>query len=172
MRYRSLLAGAAMMSAAAVAQADQQTTDGLYSADKLMDAQVHLQNEDQNIGEVEDLLFGDDMSLQAIVIETDDDSFDPQDQGYVIQRGDFTVETSNDTDLNDLQYNVIVDLDRDALKQQPTWSNDWWQEARQQASQTWQQTSDAASSAWQDTRQATSSLLQRAGEALDGDQSQ
>ncbi|ARS51816.1 hypothetical protein [Kushneria konosiri] len=167
MKYRSLLAGAVMMSAAAMAQASQPATDGLYSADKLMDADVHLQNEDQTIGEVEDLLFGDDMTLQAIVIETDDDSFDPQDHGYVIQRGDFTVETSADTDLDDLQYNVIVNLDRDGLKQQPTWSNDWWQKARQQASQTWQKTSDAASSAWQDTRQATSNLLQRAGEALE-----
>lgn len=167
MFYRSILAGAVMMSAATLAQASQPATDGLYSADKLMDAHVHLQNEDKDIGEVEDLLFGDDMTLQAIVIETDDDSFDPQDHGYVIQRGDFTVETSNDTDLDNLEYNVIVDLDRDALKQQPTWSNDWWQNARQQASQTWQKTSDAANSAWQDTRQATSSLLQRAGVALE-----
>lgn len=167
MFYRSILAGAVMMSAATLAQASQPATDGLYSADKLMDAHVHLQNEDKDIGEVEDLLFGDDMTLQAIVIETDDDSFGPQDQGYVIQRGDFTVETSADTDLDELEYNVTVNLDRDALKQQDTWSNDWWQNARQQASQTWQKTSDAASSAWKDTRQATSSLLQRAGEALE-----
>ncbi|GHC29566.1 hypothetical protein GCM10010082_24200 [Kushneria pakistanensis] len=167
MRYRSLLAGAIMMSAAAVAQADQPATQGLYSADRLMDADVRLQGNNETIGEVEDLLFGDDMTLQAIVIETDNDSFDPQDHGYVIQRGDFTVDTSNDTDLDEIEYSVIVNLDREALKQQPTWSNDWWQNARQQASQTWQKTSNAASSAWQDTRQATSSLLQRAGEALE-----
>ncbi len=167
MLYRSLLAGAVMMGAAVTAQAEQQTTEGLYSADRLLDADVHLLKEDKAIGEVEDLLFGDDMTLQAIVIETDDDSFDPQDHGYVIQRGDFTVETSANTDLDDIKYNVIVNLDRDALKQQSTWSNDWWQNARQQASQTWQKTSNAANSAWQDTRQATSSLLQRAGEALE-----
>ncbi|WP_438766383.1 PRC-barrel domain containing protein [Kushneria sp. TE3] len=167
MLKRSLLAGAIMMSAAAIAQADDQpATQGLYSADKLMDAQVHLQNDQESIGEVEDLLFGDDMSLQAIVIEADDAGSATQDHGYVIQRGDFTVETSNNTDLDELEYRVTVNLDRNALEQQPTWSNDWWQDARQQASQTWEKTSDAAGSAWEDTRQATSNLLQRAGDAL------
>ncbi|REC94223.1 PRC-barrel domain containing protein [Kushneria indalinina] len=168
MLKRSLLAGAVMMSAAAIAQADDQpATQGLYSADRLMDAQVHLQGDTESIGEVEDLLFGDDMTLQAIVIEADDEGSATQDHGYVIQRGDFTVDTSSDTDLDEIEYSVIVNLDREALEQQPTWSNDWWQDARQQASQTWQQTSDAASSAWQDTRQATSNLLQRAGDALE-----
>ncbi|WP_456268018.1 PRC-barrel domain containing protein [Kushneria sp. AK178] len=167
MLYRSLFAGVVMMGAASVAQADQPATQGLYSADRLMDADVHLQGDSETIGEVEDLLFGDDMTLQAIVIETEGGSINPEDHGYVIQRGDFTVDTSSDTDLDEIEYNVTVNLDRDALKQQPTWSNDWWQDARQQASQTWQRTSNAASSAWEDTRQATSNLLQRAGDALE-----
>lgn len=167
MAYRSVLAGVVMMGLAATTLAEQRT-EGLYSADRLMDADVHLLHENQILGEVEDLLFGDDMTLQAIVVEIEDDnSFGLSEEGYVIQRGDFTVETSADTDLDDLNYNVIVNLDREALKQQSTWNNDWWQSAREQASQTWQKTSKAASSAWQDTRQATSNLLQQAGEALE-----
>ncbi|MFC0266652.1 hypothetical protein [Kushneria aurantia] len=161
-------AAATAMTGLASAHAEQtpQATEGLYSANRLLDADVHLLHESRTIGEVEDLLFGDDMTLQAMVIEIDDDGFDLDGRGYVIQRGDFTVETSNDTDLGDLEYNVIINLDRDELAAQPEWDNDWWQNARQQASQAWQETTDAASSAWQDTRQATSNLLQQAGEAI------
>lgn len=159
----ALIAGASFSAHAS----DATATDGLYSAEGLVGADVYLAQENEDIGDVEDLLFGDNMALQAIVVEIDEPGFSLGDTGYVIEQGDFTVETRANSDIDNIEYRVVLDMDRDTLQSQPGWDNDWWQNARDRAARAWEQTSENAQSAWQETRQATSNLLQQAGNALE-----
>ncbi|MHC9038129.1 PRC-barrel domain-containing protein, partial [Cobetia marina] len=60
---------------------------GLYSADELMDADVYLQNDDQQVvGEVEDVLLDDNMQVAALVVESDE-VLGLDDQQYVVETG-------------------------------------------------------------------------------------
>ncbi|GHB24696.1 PRC-barrel domain containing protein [Salinicola rhizosphaerae] len=165
----ALVAGSAGFSHAALAQEDAQGNElqGLYSAEELMDADVFLKNApDEDIGDVDDILLGEDMSVQAVVIETGG-VLDMGDKDLVVEKGNFQVETQNDSDLDNIEYHVVLDMDRDQLSQQPVYDNDWWQNAKSHAAEAWEQTKQGASSAWQSTKSATSNLLQDASDAID-----
>jgi hypothetical protein len=165
----TLAASSVMMSQAAMAQDDQdsQSRQGLYSADELMDADVYLSSQkDDDVGDVEDILLGEDMSVQALVVEAGG-VLDMGDKDFVVEKGDFTVETQHNDDLDDIEYRVVVDMDKDELKQQPEYDNDWWNQARKQAADAWENTKQGASSAWHDTKSATSNLLDDASDAID-----
>ncbi|MGM8849984.1 PRC-barrel domain containing protein [Salinicola halophyticus] len=165
----TLAASSVMMSQAAMAQDDQdsQSRQGLYSADELMDADVYLSGQkDDDVGDVEDILLGEDMSVQALVVEAGG-VLDMGDKDFVVKKGDFTVETQHNDDLDDIEYRVVVDMDKDELKQQPEYDNDWWNQARKQAADAWENTKQGASSAWHDTKSATSNLLDDASDAID-----
>ncbi|MEC8916275.1 MAG: PRC-barrel domain containing protein, partial [Pseudomonadota bacterium] len=162
----TLAAGSVMMSQAALAQ-DTTDPQGLYSADELMDADVFLSSKpNEDIGDVEDILLGEDMSVQALVVEAGG-VLDMGDKDFVVQKGDFTVETNNDDNLENIEYRVLLDMDESALKQQPEYDNDWWQQAKTQAAEAWENTKQGASSAWEDTKAATSDLLDDASDAID-----
>ncbi|MCM2131759.1 PRC-barrel domain containing protein [Larsenimonas rhizosphaerae] len=166
---KSAIAGTALLTAGVFmipqAMAAQAATQGLYSADELMDAPVYLQSDPKNeAGEVENILLGDDMSVQAIVIETGDIGHD---KNFVIEKGKFTVETTQDSSLEDTEYKVTVDLSEEQLNNQPEYTNDWWQDAKKQASTAWEKTKNGAESAWKNTREATSNLLDNASNAVD-----
>ncbi|MCE3027255.1 PRC-barrel domain containing protein [Salinicola sp. DM10] len=165
----ALVAGSAAMSQAALAQdTAKHDLQGLYSAGELMDADVYLKSAPKDdIGDVEDILLGEDMSVQALVIEAGG-VLDMGDREFVVQKGDFTVETVHADNLDDIEYRVVLDLDQGALKQQPEYTNDWWQQAKTNAAQAWEQTKQGASSAWQSTKEATSNLLRDASNAIDG----
>ncbi|OLO07462.1 hypothetical protein BTW08_11855 [Salinicola sp. MH3R3-1] len=165
----TLAASSVMMSQAAMAQDDQdsQSRQGLYSADELMDADVYLSGQkDDDVGDVEDILLGEDMSVQALVVEAGG-VLDMGDKDFVVKKGDFTVETQHNDDLDDIEYRVVVNMDKDELKQQPKYDNDWWNQARKQAADAWENTKQGASSAWHDTKSATSNLLDDASDAID-----
>lgn len=165
---RLVIATALIAGASFSAHASEETsTDGLYSAEGLLDANVYLSSQNEQVGEVEDLLFGENMALQAIVVEVDEGVLSLEDNGYVIEQGNFTVETQSNSDIDNIEYRVMLDMTQEELQSQPTWSNDWWQGARNQAAMAWEQTSESARSAWQETREATSNLLQEAGNALE-----
>ena len=162
----TLAAGSVMMSQAALAQ-DTTDPQGLYSADELMDADVFLSSQpNDDIGDVDDILLGEDMSIQALVVEAGG-VLDMGDKDFVVQKGDFTVETNNDDNLENIEYRVLLDMDESALKQQPEYDNDWWQQAKTQAADAWENTKQGASSAWEDTKAATSDLLDDASDAID-----
>ncbi|NRB56372.1 MAG: PRC-barrel domain-containing protein [Salinicola sp.] len=162
----TLAAGSMMMSQAATAQ-ETQDPQGLYSADELMDADVFLSSKpDEDVGDVEDILLGEDMSVQALVVEAGG-VLDMGDKNFVVQKGDFTVETNHDESLDDIEYRVVLDMDESALKQQPEYTNDWWRNAKTQAAEAWENTKQGASSAWEDTKAATSDLLNDASDAID-----
>lgn len=162
----TLAAGSVMMSQAALAQ-DDTGPQGLYSADELMDADVFLSSQpNDDIGDVDDILLGEDMSIQALVVEAGG-VLDMGDKDFVVEKGDFTVETNNDDNLDNIEYRVVLDMDESALKQQPEYDNDWWQQAKTQAADAWENTKQGASSAWEDTKAATSDLLDDASDAID-----
>ena len=162
----TLAAGSVMMSQIALAQ-DNTGPQGLYSADELMDADVFLSSKpNEDIGDVEDILLGEDMSVQALVVEAGG-VLDMGDKDFVVQKGDFTVETNNDDNLDNIEYRVLLDMDESTLKQQPEYDNDWWQQAKTQAAEAWENTKQGASSAWEDTKAATSDLLDDASDAID-----
>lgn len=164
----ALVAGSAAMSQTALAQnSGQQDPQGLYSAEELMDANVYLQNSpDEEVGEIENILLGEDMSVQALVVEAGG-VLDMGDREFVVQKGDFTVETHNGDDLDNMNYRVMLDMDESELKQQSEYTNDWWQQSKNQAADAWENTKQNASSAWKDTKSATSDLLNDASNAID-----
>lgn len=140
---------------------------GLYSADELMDAEVYSNQKDSSsIGDVEDVLLDESMKLHSLVIDTGN-LLDMGQNQYVIEQGQFSVETHNSENREEMQYRVIVNMTEEQITQQPEYDNNWWTETKQTALQAWQNTKQAASSAWQDTKQATSNALNNAGEAVE-----
>ncbi|WP_106478808.1 PRC-barrel domain-containing protein [Phytohalomonas tamaricis] len=171
--FNRLLGTALLSSGIALSTGAFAATQGLYSADELMAAQVYAKGNDQSIGEVEDILLGDDMSVQALAIDTGN-LLDMGEKEYIIQKGKFTVQTINGDNLDDLEYRVNLDMSAQQITQQPEYTNDWWTKTKTNASKIWQNTKQNASSAWEDTKSATSNLLENASDAIDNntDQSQ
>ncbi|MCL7939879.1 PRC-barrel domain-containing protein [Halomonas sp. ATCH28] len=158
----ALLAGGLAVAGSAIAQ-----PQGLYSADELMDAEVYASSSSEQIGEVEDILLDNDMQVRALVIDTGN-LFDLKgEQHFVIETGKFTVETQNGNSLEEIEYRVNVDMSEEQIAQQPQYTNDWWQNAREGAQQAWEDTKEGAASAWESTQEGASRALDRIGEALE-----
>ncbi|MDR5903427.1 PRC-barrel domain-containing protein [Halomonas icarae] len=158
----TLIAGGLVVSASAMAE-----PQGLYSSDELLDADVYTAADSREIGEVEDILLDNDMRVRALVIDTGELLDIDGDQEFVIEAGRFSVETHNGDDLDDIEYRVIVDMSDAQISQQPTYDNDWWQDARQGAHEAWEQTKEGAASAWETTQEGASRALDSIGKALE-----
>ncbi|SFT94201.1 PRC-barrel domain-containing protein [Halomonas saccharevitans] len=158
----ALLAGSLALSAGAMA-----APQGLYSADELMDADVYSTAGTAQIGEVEDILLDNDMTVRALVVDTGSLLDLKGNQQFVVEAGKFTVETHNGNSLEEIEYQVNVDLSEAELVQQPAYTNDWWQNARQGAQQAWENTKEGAASAWESTQEGASRALDRIGQALE-----
>ncbi len=140
---------------------------GLYSTEELLDADVYAKSDsDQAIGDVEDVLLDNDMRVHALVIDTGD-LFDLGDKQYVVGAEHFTVETHNGESLDNIEYSVHLDLDAQALGEQPEYTNTWWNQAKDNLQQAWEETKEGAASAWETTRSATSDALDKAGNVLE-----
>ncbi|WP_084155662.1 PRC-barrel domain-containing protein [Halomonas halocynthiae] len=162
----SIVAAALLTSSMAFATTTPSERQGLYSADELLDADVYTSTEGtKSIGEIEDILLDDNMRVHAIVIETGN-LLDLGEKQYVIETGNFSVNTVNSDNLDDLEYRVVVNLSEEAITQQPAYTDTWWNDARQNAQDAWEKTKEGASSAWNNTREATANVLERAEEAL------
>ncbi|MEC9482277.1 MAG: PRC-barrel domain containing protein [Halomonas sp.] len=141
---------------------------GLYSVEGLLEAPVFTQQEGkEDIGEVEDVLLDESMQLRALVIETDDDNFKFGENEYIIESGNFSVETTDGNDLEQVEYRVFVNLTPAQISQQPQYTNDWWMQTKQTALSAWENTKQTARSAWENTKEATSEALEDASNALD-----
>ncbi|QFU00702.1 hypothetical protein FIU83_03525 [Halomonas sp. THAF5a] len=158
----ALLAGGLAVSGAASA-----APQGLYSTDELLDADVYATGSSAQVGEVEDILLDNDMTVRALVIDTGSLLDLKGNQQFVIEAGKFTVETQNGHDLEAIEYRVNVDLNEAQLAEQPAYTNDWWQDARQGAQQAWERTKEGAASAWESTQEGASRALDRIGKALE-----
>jgi len=62
----------------------QQKPDGLYSADQLLDADVYMQGSDKSVGEIDDVILDNNMSVKSFVVETEN-AFGLDGQSYVVQ---------------------------------------------------------------------------------------
>lgn len=145
-----LLAGSLTLSFSAIA------AQGLYSADELMDADVY-DSAGEDIGDVEDILLGDDMSVHALVIETGT-VLGLGGREVVAKRGTFTVRTeSDDHEFDDIEYQVHMEVDQEALKKFPEYNQDWWADTRKDLKQAWEKTKRNTKSAWESTKEASAS---------------
>lgn len=145
-----LLAGSLTLSFSAIA------AQGLYSADELMDADVY-DSTGEEIGEVEDILLGDDMSIHALVIETGE-VLGMGGREVVAKRGTFTVRTeSDDNEFDDIEYEVHMEATQEELKKFPEYDENWWTEARKDLRQAWEKTKHNTKSAWESTKEASAS---------------
>ena len=148
----SLVAGSMAFSMSA------QAAQGLYSADELMDAEVYDSNGEE-VGEVEDILMDDGMTVHSLVIETGE-ILGLGGREVVAERGTFTVRLEDDDEINefgDQDYEVHMVGAQDDLKALPEYDESWWNETSQSLAQAWENTKEISESAWENTKQATSS---------------
>ncbi|MDO8862985.1 PRC-barrel domain-containing protein [Haliea sp. E1-2-M8] len=145
-----LLAGSLTLSFSVIAE------QGLYSVDELMDADVY-DSTGEEVGEVEDILLGDDMSVHALIIETGE-VLGMGGREVVAKRGTFTVRTeSHDSEFDDIEYEVHMEATQEALKNFPEYDEDWWTETRKDLKQAWAKTKRNTKSAWESTKEASDS---------------
>lgn len=149
----SLVAGSMAVSLSA------QAAQGLYSADDLMDAEVY-DSSGEEVGEVENILMDDNMSVHSLVIRTGD-VLGMGGRDVVAERGTFTLRMEDDGDeFDDQDYQVHMEADQDGVKELPEYDESWWNQTSDSLSQAWENTKETSSSAWEDTKQATSSAWQ------------
>lgn len=160
--YTALIAGGLTIGGSALA-----APQGLYSTEELNDADVYLASDPSNdIGDVEDVLLDESMNVHAIVIDTGN-LLDLGEKQYVIETGNFTVETSNGNDLENIEYAVHINMTEEQITQQPEYTNDWWTQAKQSTLQAWENTKETAASAWESTKAATANALDSASDAIE-----
>lgn len=130
---------------------------GLYSADDLMDADVYDSN-GEDVGEVEDILMDDGMSVHSLVIKTGD-VLGLGGRDVVAERGTFTVRMEEDGDdaFDDQDYEVHMETTSEEVKGLPEYDESWWNQTSTSLQQAWENTKDVSESAWENTKQATSS---------------
>lgn len=148
----SLLAGSIALSVPA------QAAEGLYSADDLLDAEVYDSNGEE-VGEVEDVLMGNDMALHSLIIKTDD-VLGLGGRDLVAERGTFTVRLAPDdgnNDFDDHDYQVHMEGTHEDIAALPEYDASWWNRTSDNLQQAWENTKDISESAWESTKQATSS---------------
>ena len=146
----SLLAGGVAISLSAVA------AEGLYTMDELKDTDV-FDSTGEEIGEVEDILMSNDMSVHSLVIETGE-ILGLGGNEVVAERGTFTVVRASDkAGFDDVEYEVHMEMSQDELKKLPEYNEDWWNQTSQSLQQAWENTKEVSESAWENTKQATSS---------------
>lgn len=156
----TLLAGGAAMSFSAIA------AEGLYSMDELADAEV-FDSAGEEIGEVEDVLMSNDMSVHSLIIETGE-VLGLGGSEVVAERGTFTVtRSSGKTGFENIEYEVHMEMSQDELKQLPEYNEDWWNQASQSLQKAWENTKDMSESAWENTKQATSSAWHNVKQGAD-----
>ncbi len=166
LRKTSLTAALLATGLAASASASA-APQGLYSADELLDANVYTQvDPDQAIGEVEDVLLDDDMRLRALVIDSGS-LLELDEKQYVVEADQFKVETRHGERIEDIEYRVILSLDAASLRDQPEYTDGWWNEARENMRDAWADTREGAASAWETTQEGASTALDRIGQALE-----
>lgn len=144
----ALLAGSMALSFSATA------AEGLYSSRNLMDANVFDTN-GEDVGDVQDILMGDDMALHSLVIRTGS-VLGLGGREIVAERGSFTVKPQEpQDDPENVSYEVHVEASQDAMKQFPEYDQGWWNQTRESAAQAWENTKDVSANAWESTKQAT-----------------
>ncbi|MGH1450115.1 MAG: PRC-barrel domain-containing protein [Pseudomonadaceae bacterium] len=159
-----LLAGAMGLSFSAIADDHNMKAQGLYSAEDLLGAEVFDANGDE-VGNVEDILLGNDMGLYALVVQTNE-FLGIGERDVVVQRGNFTARVTDDNPMfGDVSYNVHVTAAGDELKGFSEYTEAWWNDTENELNQAWESTKNTTENAWQNTKQATATAWHNTKEA-------
>ncbi|UTF60223.1 PRC-barrel domain-containing protein [Gilvimarinus sp. DA14] len=130
--------------------------EGLYSMSDLEEAKVY-DSAGEEVGEVEDILLGNNMSVHSLVIETGE-VMGLGGNELVIKRGSFTVVPKPDhKNFDEIEYKVHLEMTQSELKAQPEYTEDWWNKTSAALQRAWEKTKDVSESAWENTKEATSS---------------
>lgn len=136
----------------------QQAPDGpqgLYSANEIMGAEVFLADSpDAVVGDVDDILLDDDMTVRSLVVESGD-ILGLGGREVIIEAGQFRLETQTDGE-GATMHRVLVEATAEEMEEFATYDRDWMEQARENARSVWETTREEAQSAWQRTRDAVS----------------
>lgn len=133
---------------------------GMYSANRLLDAPVYAKGNDKDaIGEVDDVLLGNSMQIQDFVIETKGKFGVLGGKSYVVAPSQLTVRTQTTGKATKPDYRVELNITRNGLGNEPVYSDSWWTNAQNQAGQAWQATKNATASAWTQVENTTSNIV-------------
>jgi sporulation protein YlmC with PRC-barrel domain len=131
----------------------QTEPQGMYSADDILDAEVFFADgSEEEIGEVDDILFDEEMRISALVIESGD-VLGLGGREVVVEADQFTLETHTEND-GDTEHRIMLDATAEDVESFPTYNRDWWEQTKANAQDAWQSTKEGAQSAWQTTRDA------------------
>lgn len=157
----SVLAGSVAFSISAHA------AQGLYSSNGLMDTDVYDKNGEE-VGEVQNILMDDSMSVHSLVIKTGD-VLGLGGRDVVAERGTFTLrpEKNADQEFNDREYEIHMEMTGEEIKSLPEYDESWWNQTSNSMSQAWENTKQTSRSAWEDTKEATSSAWQNVKRGAD-----
>lgn len=151
--------GATLLTAGLILSMSAVASQGLYSAKDLISAGVY-DSEGEEIGDVKDLLLGDDMSVHSLVIETGS-TLGMGGRQTVVMRGAFTVRPEEgEQAFGDIAYEVHLTSSKDAIRDLPEYDEGWWQETQSALVNAWEETKDTSESAWESTKEATASAWQ------------
>lgn len=149
-------------SSAALANAQPQ---GLYSAGQLIGSSVYTSSGHKNVGQLQDIIFDNNMTIQSFVVGTRN-ALGLGGKSYVVNTDQARVDTGQHSDSTHPNYTVIINFNAKQLKNQPVYSNSWWNKAKSQASDAWNQSKQSAQSAWTHIKQGSKSLLKSAERAV------
>ncbi|MFG6666217.1 PRC-barrel domain-containing protein [Halomonas sp. HNIBRBA4712] len=142
----ALLAGASLT-------AQAQEPQGVYSAEDILDADVYFANgSGEEIGDVDDILFDDDMRITGLVIESGA-VLGLGGREIVVANDYFTLETSTEGD-GETEHRIMLNATPEEVEAFPAYDRDWWEQTQNNAREAWQTTREGAQSAWQSTREA------------------
>lgn len=161
--------GASLLSVTLGAQA-QTEPQGIYSASDILDADVYIVNGSGNsIGEVDDILFDEEMKIAALVVESGK-VLGLGGRDLVVASDAFTLDTQTEEedggDVSDTQHRVMIDATSEEIEQFPTYNHDWWEQAQSNAQDAWKTTQDGAKSAWQSTQEGAKNAWQKTQDAV------
>ena len=131
-----------------------QAADDLYSMKALMDAKVVAKGDSATVGEVDNVIVDQGMTISGLVIDMDHGVAASGGHSVFVARGQFWVQTEREGALDQVRY--VVHLNEPiAAAHYPKADESWWQSAKGAAGAVWHKTKSTAGSAWDETKAAT-----------------
>lgn len=145
--------GTALLGTMAMSAHAQNEPQGMYSADDILDAEVYFAGgSGEEIGDVDDILFDEEMRITALVIESGS-VLGLGGREIVVDTDYFTLETNMEDD-GDTEHRIMVEASQEEVEAFPAYNRDWWEQTKANARDAWETTQEGAQSAWQSTREA------------------
>ncbi len=157
------LTGAVLATSSAAVMA---APNGLFSADALMDSDVTMADSQVEVGEIEDVIFDNNLTIQSFVVETDS-AFGLDGKSYLVGPDKLQVEMLAEDD-GEPEYRVTLTASAEELETYPEYSDSWWNNVKVEAGEVWAQTQESAQNAWTQIKQTTAEIVDSADEATEG----